>query len=105
MSQLPWEIDMAGHLLTIDEIDNFRAVRDFRADSIIPSVLDRIRKLDEREELEPFILSILSDTNETPHGPAEIVDILTHKVAVHRNAGLSAFILKGKSFPTVRPLH
>jgi len=96
---------MPGQLLTIDQIESFKAVRDFPADSVIEPVIDRVRDLDERKELEPFILSILADTNETPHGPAELVDILTHKITAIRQSGLSAFILKGKSFPTVRPSH
>lgn len=96
---------MAGQLITIDQIDSFKSVREFPADSVIGPVIDRVRNLDERKELEPFMLSILADTNETPHGPAELVDILTHKVTVHQQQGLSAFILKGKSFPTVRPTH
>jgi hypothetical protein len=46
---------------------------------------------------------ILSDRAATPHGPAEIVDILTHKVRVRGSGGLAAFVLKGRSYPTVRP--
>jgi hypothetical protein len=49
------------------------------------------------------VQSILFDTNRTPHGPAEIVDILTHKLVVRETEGLAAIVLKGRSFPTVRP--
>jgi hypothetical protein len=42
--------------------------------------------LDEREELEPYIMLILHDPNETPHGPAEIVDIFTHKLSIQELA-------------------
>ncbi|MGZ5120749.1 MAG: DEAD/DEAH box helicase family protein [Burkholderiales bacterium] len=59
--------------------------------------------MDEKMEIEPWVQAILHDTNRTPHGPSELVDILTHKVAVRGRIGLAAFILKGKSFPTVRP--
>jgi len=90
-------------LFSIEEFNNFKAVRDFPAESITEDLQKVVRSLDEREELEPFIRSILFDTNATPHGPAELVDILTHKVSVKRNEGLAAFILKGKSFPKVRP--
>lgn len=92
-------------LITIDDFDNFKEIRDFSVKQISKKVLDTVRALDEREELEPFIRSILFDAGETPHGPAEIVDILTHKVTVRRESGVAAFILKGKSFPTVRPQH
>jgi superfamily II DNA or RNA helicase len=61
--------------------------------------------LDEKEEIEEWMQSILFDTNRTPHGPSEIADILTQKISVKGRTGLAAFILKGKSFPTVRPPH
>ena len=64
-----------------------------------------VRGLDESSEMEPWIQAILHDTNHTAHGPSEIVDILTHKVTVKGQGGNAAFILKGKSFPTVRPKH
>jgi hypothetical protein len=92
-------------LVTLDDIDTFREVRDHPPSSVSKIVLDAVRNLDEREELEPFIRAILADPNDTPHGPAEIVDILIHKLTVSRQAGLAAFILKGKSFPIVRPKH
>lgn len=53
--------------------------------------------LEEREEFEPFIRSILSNSNVTPHGPAEIGDILTHKVSVRNEPGIAGY-LKGCSF-------
>jgi hypothetical protein len=96
---------MSGRLLAVDRFDNFKAVRDFPAGSFVPEVVDKTRDLDEREELEPFLRAILTDTNETPHGPAEIADILTHKLTVDNTTGLAAFILKGKSFSVVRPKH
>ncbi len=55
--------------------------------------------------MESWIQAILFDTNNTPHGPSEVVDILTHKVSVRGREGIAAFILKGRSFPTVRPHH
>ncbi len=94
---------MAGQLVTLDQIDPFQSVRDVPAAMLHEDVIARVRMLDEREELEPFIRSILADQNSTPHGPAELVDILTHKLTIGTNNGWAAFILKGKSFPTVRP--
>src|SRR6266436_1206004 len=92
------------NLLTpIETFDCFREVKDWPAAGITANHLDMIKALDEREELEPFLRSILTDLGQTPHGPAEIVDIFTHKVSVNGEAGLAAFILKGKSFQTVRP--
>lgn len=91
-----------GSLITIDDFDNFREIRDFPPVTISEELQKVVREFDEREELEPFVRSILFDSSDTPHGPAEIVDILTHKVTVKRRSGIAAFILKGKSFPKVR---
>lgn len=90
-------------LLKIEDFDNFKKILDFPSDCISKELQEAVRNLDEREELEPFIRSILFDSSDTPHGPAEIVDILTHKVIVNREAGLAGFILKGKSFLKVKP--
>jgi superfamily II DNA or RNA helicase len=94
-----------GKLISIEDCDNFREVLKFPPEEISADVLATVRDLDERTELEPFIRAILTDASSTPHGPAEIVDILTHKVSVEDEIGIAAFILKGKSFPTVRPSH
>jgi superfamily II DNA or RNA helicase len=90
-------------LLTVEQFDPFQNVRDFPV--VSRKIIRRVKDLDEKEELEPYFRAILQDSNSTPHGPAEIVDILTHKVSVAKKTGLAAFILKGKSFPTVRPHH
>ncbi|MCJ7483094.1 MAG: DEAD/DEAH box helicase [Thermodesulfovibrionales bacterium] len=96
---------MAGKLITFENVDTFRDIKDFPAKSIKPEIINTMRSLDEREEIEPFLRAILADENVTPHGPAEIVDILTHKVIVDHQPQLAAFIIKGRSFPTVRPKH
>ena len=90
-------------LITVDEFESFELVRDSSPESISADVLATVRTLHETEELEPYLRAILCDTNETPHGPAEVVDILTHRVRADNRAGICAFILKGKSFATVRP--
>lgn len=92
-------------LIKIDDFDNFKEVRSFPPENVRPELIVAVRKLDEREELEPFIRSIICDSNDTPHGPAEIADILSHRVTVNQKTGIAAFVLKGKSFPTVRPHH
>lgn len=67
-------------LIPIEAFDNFREVKDFPADGISPEVLPElvrvVKRLDEREELEPLLRSILTDTEQTPHGPAEIADVI-----------------------------
>lgn len=94
-----------GKLLNIEDFKCFESIRDISPRMITSDLVKTVRELDEREELEPFIRSILHDPNETAHGPAEIVDILTHKVSVRNEAGIAAFILKGKSFAKVRHSH
>jgi superfamily II DNA or RNA helicase len=95
---------MAG-LVTIDEIVEFADVKDVDAGSVTNKVRHAVASLHEVDDLEEFLRSIFRDLAATPHGPAEIVDILTHKVQVDSSKGLAAFILKGRSFPTVRPKH
>jgi hypothetical protein len=92
-----------SQLLRIDDFDNFLQVRDVAATQVTLEHLHAVRSLDEREELEPYVRAILHDPNDTPHGPAELVDILTHKLSVQQERGLAAFIIKGRSFSTVRP--
>lgn len=89
-------------LISIDDFDNFKEVLDFPPEIITDELVKVVKELDEKEELEPYIRQILFDSSSTPHGPAEIVDIFTHKVSVKMNSGLAAFILKGKSFQRVR---
>lgn len=90
-------------LISFSKIDNFDRVRSVRSVSLSEACVATVRELHEADEIEPWILGILSDTNATPHGPSEIVDILTHKISVGGREGMAAFILKGRSFPTVRP--
>src|ERR1051326_6651837 len=90
-------------LTPIEAFDSFQDVKDFPAAEVTPDLIRAMQALDEREELEPVLRSILTDVGQTPHGPAEIADILTHKLSVNGKYGLAAFILKGRSFSTVRP--
>lgn len=92
-------------LINILKIDNFSQIRDIPPRQLSDSTISVVKTLDEREEIEPWIQAILNDTNHTPHGPSEIVDILTHKMSVNGRDGMGAFIIKGKSFPIVRPKH
>jgi superfamily II DNA or RNA helicase len=94
-----------ARLLALDDVDSFDEVRRVTASDVTDDLIMAVRDLDEREEIEPFVRRILFDAGETPHGPAEIVDILTHKVRVSGSPRVAAIIIKGKSFPTVRPHH
>src|SRR4051812_11588106 len=94
-----------GKLRALDEIDSFVLVRSVEPASISSELEQAVRRLHEVDELEPFVRRILFDAGETPHGPAEIVDVLTHKISVQGERTVGGLILKGRSFPTVRPKH
>jgi superfamily II DNA or RNA helicase len=98
-------VDPAVALFDLVAVDNFGFARSIQRSDVSAAAIATVRTLDEKVEMEPWVQAILHDTNRTPHGPSEVVDILTHKVAVRGRTGLAAFILKGKSFPTVRPAH
>jgi hypothetical protein len=90
-----------ARIIKINEIDEFSEIMTIPNDAIKDPILSNIRELNEKTEMEPFIREILSDPNETPHGPTEIADILTSHVDVRGDKRLAAFILKGKSFKRV----
>ena len=90
-----------GRFIKIHEIDEFLEAKTIPDSTINKDILANIRNLDEKNEIERFIREILYDPNETPHGPTEIVDILTSHVHIRGDKRLTAFILKGKSFKRV----
>lgn len=92
-----------SQLIRIEDFDAFVKVKDVSDSDIQHEVLKAVQKLDERDEFEPFLRCILGDVAATPHGPAELADMYSHRLAAKGKAGMAAFILKGKSFPTVRP--
>jgi superfamily II DNA or RNA helicase len=94
---------MTAHLVRVEEFEEFKLAKDVSSTEINTSVLETIRSLDEREEVEPYLRKIISDFSQTPHGPAELVDIFTHRLTLQKQPKLAAFIIKGRSFKTVRP--
>lgn len=88
-------------IIKIHEIDEFSEIISIPDAAINDTIRSNIRELNEKTEMEPFIREILSDPNETPHGPTEIADILTSHVLVRGDKRLAAFVLKGKSFKRV----
>lgn len=94
---------MTGKLLSLDDIPVFAEVRKVKLADIREPLRVAVKKLHEAHDIEQYIRSILSDRAATPHGPAEIADILTHRVVLNGSNGLAAFVLKGRSFATVRP--
>lgn len=86
----------------IHDLDQFDILRDIPREDIGPEIMATVRGFSEEEDMEESILRILADPNRTPHGPTELADILTQQLTYRRQGGLGAFILKGRSFQTVR---
>ena len=91
-----------GRLIKIQDLDQFYEIVKIPEASITAVLLESVRQLDERRDLEPMLREVLWDTTETPHGPTEIADILTTKVRVRGEQRLAAFVVKGRSFAKVR---
>ena len=91
-----------SRLIKPQEIDQFERILRVPEAAISEEVATGVRRLDERRELEPALQEVLSDPNETPHGPTEIVDVLTTRVILRGERTLAAFILKGKGSQQVR---
>jgi len=89
-------------LIRPQAVDQFCKILRVPESAVSETVLDAVRNLDERRELEPGIQEILFDPNQTPHGPTEIADIITSRVILQGEKINAAFILKGKSFKKVR---
>lgn len=87
-------------LIKIYDIDEFSEIKSIPDSAIHTAMLDYMRGLDEKLEIEQFIREILYDPNETPHGPTEIADILTD-LHIKGNKKLAVFVIKGKSFKKV----
>ena len=94
-----------GRLIKIQDIDQFCEIINIPEATITAELLESVRQLDERRDLEPMLREVLWDPTETPHGPTEIADILTTKVRVRGERRLAAFVVKGRSFAKVRPEH
>lgn len=90
-----------GKLIKIHDIDEFSEVKTIPDAAVNDTILANIRDLYEESEIERSVRQILYDPNETPHGPAEIADILTSHLHIRGAKTLAAFVLKGKSYQKV----
>lgn len=91
-----------GRLIKIQDIDQFFEVINVPDSAITSGILESVRQLDERRELEPMLREIVWDPTETPHGPTEIADILTTRIRVRGERLVGTFVVKGKHFAKVR---
>jgi superfamily II DNA or RNA helicase len=89
--------------IPIEKYDQFIDLSQFDRRQVSDNLVAAVRRFHEADELEELILRHLADPNRTPHGPAEIVDIMTLQLSHRKKKGVAGFILKGRSFKRVTP--
>lgn len=90
-------------LIHLQEYDQFTDLGYFPRDRVLDPLLRAARQFSEADEMEGLLQTPLVEPNQTPHGPAELADILTLHLSHRGKRGVAAFVLKGRSFSTVRP--
>jgi superfamily II DNA or RNA helicase len=90
--------------IPIEKYDQFTNLSRFNRDKVSDELIAAVRSFHEADDLEELILCNLADPNRTPHGPAEIVDIMTLQLSYRNITGVAGFILKGRSFKQVKPV-
>lgn len=83
--------------LNIEDFDQLIQLKELPRASINDSLISAASEFTEVDELEKLILSSIVEPHITPHGPAEIVDILTLRLSYKSHYGLAGIILKGSS--------
>lgn len=89
--------------IPIEKYHQFVELSNFSRDKVSNELISAIRGLHEADDLEELLLQKLSDPNRTPHGPAEIVDIMTLQLSFRKKKGVAGFVLKGRSFKRITP--
>lgn len=89
--------------IPLERYDQFVNLPEFRRDKVSEELIAAVRLLHEADDLEELLLHNLSDPNRTPHGPAEIVDIMTMQLSYRGKKGVAGFVLKGRSFKRITP--
>ena len=89
--------------IPIEKYHQFVELSNFSRGKVSNDLITAVRGLHEAEDLEELLLQKLSDPNRTPHGPAEIVDIMTVQLSFRRKMGVAGFVLKGRSFKRITP--
>jgi len=89
--------------IPIEKYDQFVNLSEFSRNKVSEKLIAAVRRFHEADDLEELVLRNLTDPNRTPHGPAEIVDIMTLQLSYKNKTGVAGFILKGRSFKRVTP--
>jgi hypothetical protein len=87
-------------LVRPEAIDEFRAIS--TAPDLLTTRVEALRRADERTELEPALMRIAGEIDETPHGPTEIADITTAHLRVLGDAAFAGIVIKGRASAKVR---
>jgi len=89
--------------IPIEKYHQFIELTNFSRDKVSDGLVSAVKNLHEANDLEELLLRKLSDPNRTPHGPAEIVDIMTLQLSFRKKMGVAGFVLKGRSFKRITP--
>ena len=89
--------------IPIEKYNQFISLTEISRNKISEELISAVRGFHEEHDLEELILHNLVDPNRTPHGPAEIVDIMTLQLSYKKRLGVAGFVLKGRSFKRVTP--
>jgi len=89
--------------IPIEKYDQFINLSELSREKISDKLITEVRHFHEAKDLEELLLRNLSDPNRTPHGPAELVDIMTLQLSYRKKTGVAGFILKGRSFKRIKP--
>lgn len=89
--------------IPIEKYDQFANLSEFGRNKVSDKLISAVRRFHEAEDLEDLLLRNLTDPNRTPHGPAEIVDIMTLLLTYRKRTGVAGFVLKGRSFKRITP--
>ncbi len=92
--------ERARGMIRPEAVDNFRKITSIPA--VDAEIVERLRSVDERSQLEPALMRIIGEVDETPHGPTEIADITTVHLQVLGRPALGGVVIKGKALRTVR---
>jgi hypothetical protein len=65
-------------------------------------IVEGLRTADERSQLEPALMRIIGEVDETPHGPTEIADLTTVRLRVLGRPTFAGVVIKGRARKTVR---
>jgi hypothetical protein len=92
--------DRSAGMIRPEAVDEFREL--LRTPKPATSVVGGLRTADEKSQLEPALMRIIGEVDETPHGPTEIADLTTVHLRVFGRPAFTGIVIKGRARKTVR---